>query len=34
VILGLGREINKIYALLGYYAANVDIYLPTLRDNL
>ena len=34
VISGLRREINEICALLGYYAANVGICLPTLRDNL
>ena len=33
VILGFRREVDEIYALLGYYAARSGNYSPTFRDN-
>ena len=34
VISGLRREPDMNCALLGYYAASSDNFLPTFRDNL
>jgi hypothetical protein len=34
VILGFGRHVDYICALLGYYAGYSDYSVPTFRDNL
>jgi hypothetical protein len=34
LISSFRRDVDEIYALLGYYAASCDNCLPTLRDNV
>ena len=34
MILGFHRGVNKIFALVRCYAAEIGSYLPTLRDKL
>jgi hypothetical protein len=34
VISGFRRDVDEIYALLGYYAKSCGNYLPTFRDNV
>ena len=33
-ISGFRRDVNEIYALLGYYAAHTGNSVPTFRDNI